>query len=109
MLKSQLSLYVDESGRCVTHYSGFSWLAGIALVVWALQRRLYVIAVFALIYGIAYNVLAVQLDALVQVFLYVVQFFVLGAVANRLHLLLLEKQGWIRTEEESRSSSGNGP
>jgi hypothetical protein len=36
-----LSLYVDDSGRSSLHRSGFSWLAAIALPLWALHRRLW--------------------------------------------------------------------
>jgi lipoprotein signal peptidase len=97
---SQLALYVNERGKCVMHYSGFSWLAGIALVVWALQRRLYLVAAIALVYGVAWNVFIIQLSQSMQVILWALQFVVVGALANRLHRILLERRGWLRTEEE---------
>jgi len=103
---SQLSLYVNDRGRCVMHYSGFSWLAGIALAVWALQRRLYLVAGIALVYGIVYNVFIIQFNGTVQVLAWVIQFAVIGALANRLHRVLLERQGWLLTEQE-RATPGD--
>ena len=41
----RLRLYVDDRGRLAMNEAGFSWLAAISLPLWALQRRLYVIAV----------------------------------------------------------------
>lgn len=97
---SQLSLYVNDSGKCVMHYSGFSWLAGIALFVWALHRRLYLVAAIALVYGLIYTVFSSQLSSNTQSVLWLVQFLLFGSLANRLHRLLLERRGWILTEQE---------
>lgn len=82
------------------HYSGFSWLAGIALIVWALQRRLYMVTALGLVYGIAFNVLIAQLNNNLQIVLIGTQFVIFGSFANRLHRMLLERNGWLRTEEE---------
>jgi hypothetical protein len=106
MSKSQLSLYVNDRGKCVIHYSGFSWLAGFALALWALQRRLYLVAVASQIYSIAYTALVVQLSANTLIILFLVQFAVLGTFANRIHRMLLRRGGWTRTEEEIIYSSG---
>lgn len=108
MLMSNLSLYVNDKGKCVMHYSGFSWLAGIVLVVWALQRRLYLVAAFSLIYGIAYNVLLIQLSMGLQVALWLIQLAVFGSVANRFHRWLLERGGWLRTDEERPAPQPEG-
>jgi len=99
---SQLSLYVNEQGRCVTHYSGFSWLAGFALVVWALQRRAWGLAGFSLLYGVGFNVLLVQLEAGTQLALYLAQFLLFGFLANRVHRWVLERGAWQLTATESR-------
>lgn len=104
---SRLSLYVNEQGRCVRHYSGFSTLAGITLVIWALQRRLYALAGIALLYGIAYNVVVVSLGPAWQWAALVAQFLVFGAFANRLHLWLLERGGWELTAQESPPPGGD--
>ena len=37
----RLSIYTHEDGRSAVHDDGFSWLAAMALPLWALQRRLY--------------------------------------------------------------------
>lgn len=82
------------------HYDGFSWLAGIVLVVWALQRRLYLVAAFSLIYGVAWNVLVNQVSLGMQVALWLLQLVVIGSLANRFHRWLLDRTGWLRTDEE---------
>ena len=97
---SRLSLYVNDRGKCVMHYSGFSWLAGIALFVWALHRRLYLVAAIALVYGIVYTAYSAQLSTNAQSVLWLVQFILFGTLANRVHRLLLERRGWLLTEQE---------
>lgn len=103
---SQLSLYVNDRGISTMHYSGFSWLAGIALFVWALHRRLYLVAAIALVYGIVYTVFSAQLSANAQTVLWIVQFLLFGSLANRVHRLLLERRGWLLTEQERAASAG---
>ena len=97
---SRLSLYVNEEGKCVMHYSGFSWLAGFAFLVWALHRRLYLVAGLALVYSMIYTVLAAQFSSTVQTGLWLVQFVLVGSFANRIHRMLLERRGWVLTEQE---------
>jgi hypothetical protein len=97
---SQLSLYVSDDGRAVLHYSGFSFLAGMVPVVWALHRRLYSIAALTLVYGIAYNYLVGGMSLGVQSAAYGLQVLVVGGLANRLHAYLLERRGWILTARE---------
>ena len=103
---SQLSLYVSERGQCTMHYSGFSWLAGIAPFVWALHRRLYLVAAIALVYGIVYAIFSARLSANTQTILWLVQFVLFGALANRVHRLLLERRGWLLTEQERATPAG---
>ena len=103
---SQLSLYSNDRGRCVIHYEGFSWLAGIMPLIWALQRRLYLVAAFCLVYSIGYSALIPQLGDSLKIGLYVAQIVIFGSLANRIHLALLERSGWIRTEEETTSADG---
>lgn len=102
---SRLSLYANDRGQCVMHYSGFSILAGIALFIWALHRRLYLFSVIALALEIIYGALVVQLSDNVQLVLFAVQFVVLGSVANRIHLYLLNRRGWLLTDQEHPAGS----
>lgn len=97
---SRMSLYVNDHGKCVMHYSGFSWLAGLAFFVWALHRRLYMVAAIALAYSIVYTALSAQLESQVQGVLWLAQFLLFGSLANRAHRFLLERRGWILTEQE---------
>jgi hypothetical protein len=97
----QLSLYVDQRGRCFAHFSGFSLLAAFVPVIWALQRRLYGTAVIVLLYSAAVPMLFTAVGENAALVLYGLQIVVLGTQANRFHQLLLEKRGWIRTEEET--------
>lgn len=103
---SQLSLYVNDNGRTVLHYSGFSFLAGMVPVVWALHRRLYGVAALTLIYSIAYNFLVDGLGLGMQTAIYFVQVAVLGTLANRFHALLLGRRGWILTAKELPRTNG---
>lgn len=97
---SRLSLYVSPRGQCVMHISGFSWLAGLFPLIWALHRRLYKIAALILVYSIALDFFVGQLNTWLPLFLWVLQFIVFGLSANRFHQVLLERRGWLRTEEE---------
>jgi len=101
---SQLSLYSNGRGHCVIHYEGFSWLAAIMPLIWALQRRLYLVAGFCLVYSIGYAALIPQLGGTLKIVLYVAQIVIFGSFANRIHRALLERNGWIRTEEETISA-----
>jgi hypothetical protein len=93
----RLRLYMDERGRLEINQPGFSWLAAISLTVWALQRRLYALALagFVLSSGIS-----LQLGTTGQAIAFVLQFLAFGAFANRLHRWHLERRGWRITAEE---------
>ena len=93
----RLRLYVDERGRLAMNEAGFSWLAAISLPLWALQRRLYGLALVALTLATAINF---WLDSSVQIVVFVLQFVAFGTCANRLHRALLERRGWRVTAEE---------
>ena len=93
----RLRLYVDARGRLAMNDAGFSWLAAISLPLWALQRRIYVLAVVALALSAAINL---GLDSGAQSVAFVVQFVAFGALANRLHRAHLERSGWQLTAEE---------
>jgi|SRR5690349_15235045 len=93
----RLRLYVDDRGRLAMNDSGFSWLAAISLPLWALQRRLYALAVVALAVGAAVNL---GLESGAQAIAFVLQFVGFGAFANRLQRWHLERGGWRLTAEE---------
>lgn len=93
----RLRLYVDERGRLAMNEAGFSWLAAISLPLWALQRRLYALAVVAILLAAAINI---WLDSRAQIVAFVLQFVAFGTLANRVHRTLLERRGWRVTAEE---------
>ena len=93
----RLRLYVDDRGRLAMNEAGFSWLAAISLPLWALQRRLYVLAVVALVVGAMVNL---HLDPQAQAVAFVLEFIAFGAFANRLHRAYLERRGWRISAEE---------
>lgn len=96
-------LYVNDRGDCVVHDSGFSWFAAIALPIWALQKRLYLLAVIMFVVSGAINYYA---DQNTQIVLFVAQFVLFGSLANRVHRRLLEQRGWRVTAEEPEQSGG---
>ena len=97
-------LYINDRGDCVINDSGFSWFAAIALPVWALHRRLYLLALIMFVASFVVNFYA---DASTQLLVFVVAQFVLyGSLANLVHRRLLEQQGWRVTAEEPEQSSG---
>lgn len=102
----RLRLYVDDRGRLAMNESGFSWLAAISLALWALQHRLYALAVGALALSAGVNV---WLDSSAQSIAFVVQFVAFGALANRIHRAHLERTGWRVTAEEPAAPAALPP
>lgn len=78
-------LYVNDRGDCVVHDGGFSWFAAIALPIWALQKRLYLLALIMFVVSGAINYYA---DQKTQIVLFVAQFVLFGSLANRVAQLL---------------------
>jgi hypothetical protein len=97
-------LYMNDRGRSAMHDDGFSWLAGASLLVWALQRRLYRFSLVGLMLHVGFTVLTMGQSAAVHLALYVVNFVACGALANRVHRLLLERSGWCVTAEEPQGN-----
>ena len=93
----RLRLYVDERGRLAMNEAGFSWLAAFSPPLWALQRRLYVLALVAFAVGAAVSLVP---GAWTQGIGFVLQFGAFGGLANRLHRAWLERSGWHVTAEE---------
>ena len=102
----RLRLYVDERGRLAMNDAGFSWLAAISLPLWALQRRLYVLAVAALVVG---GAIGCWLDSGAPATAFALQFVAFGALANRLHRAYLERTGWRLTAEEPAPGAAAPP
>ena len=94
-------LYVNDRGDCVMHDSGFSWIAAFFLPVWALQKRLYVLALIAFVVN---GALSYYADTRIQIMLGGAQIVLSGLLANRVHGWLLERRGWRVTAEEPEQS-----
>ena len=95
-------LYVNDRGDCVINDSGFSWFAAIASPVWALHRRLYLLAVILIVAAAISNFA----DQITQWVICIAQFVLLGSLGNRVHRWLLEHRGWRVTAEEPEQRSG---
>ncbi len=94
-------LYVNDRGNCVMHDRGFSWLAAFYLPIWALHKRLYLLALIAFVVN---GVLSFYVDTKTQIFLGGAQIVLSGLLANRIHRWLLERRGWRVTAEEPEQS-----
>jgi hypothetical protein len=90
-------LYVHDRGDCVVSDGGFSWFAALASPIWALHRRLYLLAVILAIASVISNVVG-QTG---QWGMAAAQVLLLGSQGNRLHRWLLERRGWRVTAEET--------
>ncbi|HJW52687.1 MAG TPA: DUF2628 domain-containing protein [Burkholderiaceae bacterium] len=96
-------IYVSERGDCVVNDTGFSWFAALVSPVWALQRRLYLVALALFVMGVATSYYA---DTTTQLVVAVAQVALFGSLANRVHRWLLERRGWRVTAEEPVQGSG---
>lgn len=97
-------IYMNDRGDCVVNDSGFSWFAALFSPIWALHRRLYLLALVLILAGGAMNFL--PLTPALQIVLIVAQILICGFLANRLHRWLLERRGWRVTAEEPEPHSG---
>ena len=104
----RLRLYTDERGRCAMHQSGFSWLAAVSLLLWALMRRLYLVAAVSVVLGVGLSLVATwfEVGGAGQLALNVLVFAGSGALANPVHRMLLERSGWRVTAEEAAPADG---
>ena len=89
-------LYVNGRGDCVISDAGFSWFAAIASPIWALHRRLYLLAAIVVVAGFIGNVAG----PIVQWTLVAAQIVLFGSQGNRVHRWFLERRGWRVTAEE---------
>ena len=108
---AQLRIYMHESGDCVLHRSGFSWLAAIALPIWAFSKGLYRTALVALVVVIAASQLVPPMvdriesetaSGLVALGYVLAYWLVPGFYATRWHRRVLERTGYfVGADEES--------
>ena len=96
-------IYVNELGDCVVNETGFSWFAALVSPVWALQRRLYLVALALFVTGVATSYYA---DTTMQLVVGLAQVVLFGSLGNRVHRWLLERRGWRVTAEEPAPGSG---
>lgn len=100
----QLLLFAHPDGRTMLHQGGFSWLAMLALPVWALQRGLRTLAALALVWLMLPGPLLLLLGvpesvALLCAWLLMVGY---GFIAAPLHAAWMRRSGWIVLAEEPR-------
>jgi hypothetical protein len=107
---AKLSLFMNPAGRVVVHRTGFSWLAALALPVWALHRRLYLaflvlLPLTLLLHeGVAQLILWLTEDEAWVTLLGLVWLLAWSALAgrwaNRAHRAWLERRGYAMTATE---------
>jgi hypothetical protein len=100
----QQRIYMNDRGDCVISDRGFSWFAALFPPIWALQRRLYLLALVLFLAGGAVNFL--PLSTISQTVVIVAQIAIWGSLANRVHRWLLERRGWRVTAEEPDPHGG---
>lgn len=109
MARKNLSIYIDSRGRSALHRSGFSWLAFVALPLWALQRRLWLVCLLSLplTWGLHLVVnAAIELtdnesaQGLLALAWLLGESVFMGAWANRFHAWLLARRGYVMTATE---------
>ena len=98
----RLRLYSDQRGACSIHESGFSWVAALLLPAWALQQRLYGLALVSLVEVVGVSALIARsgLPETWQIPLLVLLLTVNGFLASPLQRWLLQRRGWFVTAEE---------
>ena len=93
-------IYVNERGDCVVNDTGFSWFAALLSPVWALQKRLYLVALALVVTGIATSLYA---ETTMQLVVALAQIALFGSLANRVHRWLLERRGCRVTTRNGKS------
>jgi hypothetical protein len=110
---ARLRIYMHESGDCVLHRSGFSWLAAFVLPIWALSKRLYRTALIAFVVSVASSQLVARMLPLIESDM-VSEWFALayacvywmvpGFLATRWHRYVLERSGYVVTADEQTAA-----
>ena len=109
MARRNLSLFINEAGRSVLYRNGFSWMAFVALPLWAVHRRLWwclppALLLPALLHGLV-NVLLERLPSedaqgLLAIGWLIGESWFMGHWANRAHLAWLHRRGYRLTATE---------
>ena len=106
---AKLAIYMNETGDSVVHHAGFSWLAALALPVWALRRRLYKSAAVTFVINLFAGEAATRWVALIpdetlrtgiQLGYYPLLWLVFGFSANIFHRIVLERAGYFMTSAD---------
>ena len=113
---SALSLYMNPAGKVVVHRTGFSWLAALALPLWALHRRLYLVFIVLLpltallhnaVAWVMHRVAGEMAGAWIAVLWLVAWSVLAGRVANRGHRWWLTRRGFFMTATELPPGPGS--
>lgn len=98
----RMRLYTHPDGRTAVHERGFSWLAAVALPVWALQRRLPLLAVATFAAGLLPGMLGLLLELSPgwSMGLSAAYLLACGMAAAPLQAWWLRRRGWVLTAEE---------
>lgn len=117
MASKNLSIYIDHRGRSALHRSGFSWLAFLALPLWALHRRLWLVCLLSLpltwaLHGVANAAIELTHDEDAQGLLALAWLLgesaFMGWQANRFHEWLLGRRGFVMTATERPAAATTG-
>jgi Protein of unknown function (DUF2628) len=115
-IMARLAIYMHACGDSVAYRSGFSWLAALALPVWALRKRLYKTALVALLVQLALNASAPRLGelfdsditkAIVGLLYLGVYWLIPGWLASRWHRRVLEQTGYFQVAVEPPARKRN--
>ncbi len=94
----QLSIYADDRGRTALHETGFSWIAGLAPLVWAVIHRRWATAVLVGPLGVAVqwwgNALTESGAGGLSFAVALLQLVLLGNLAAWWHRLCLRRAGY---------------
>ena len=117
MAQKNLSIYIDGRGRSALHRSGFSWLAFLALPLWALHRRLWLVCLLSLpltwaLHGVANAAIELTHNEDAQGLLALAWLLgesaFMGWQANRFHEWLLGRRGFVMTATERPAAATTG-
>jgi len=117
MASKNLSIYIDGRGRSALHRSGFSWLAFLALPLWALHRRLWLVCLLSLpltwaLHGVANAAIELTHNEDAQGLLALAwllgESVFMGWQANRFHEWLLGRRGFVMTATERPAAATTG-
>ena len=102
MADRRYSIYADRSGRLALHCSGFSWLAALFPLLWAVPRRLWLaclgwLAAKVLFLAVLFHVPVVGQAAALGIYLAAIllESWAVGRLANPFHRWWLHRHGYV--------------